>query len=82
MPDGSNQCQGSLHAAETSVERLLGGHLPLLLRAAADISADYTRLPGAPQKVPSAASRPSAGTDLAELRIPLRPVGLPARRQP
>ncbi|CCG03844.1 IclR family transcriptional regulator domain-containing protein [Blastococcus saxobsidens] len=31
----------TVHAAETSTERLLGEHLPLLLRAAGDISADW-----------------------------------------
>ena len=31
----------TVHAAETSVERLLGEHLPLLLRAAGDISDDW-----------------------------------------
>lgn len=31
----------TVHAAETSTERLLGEHLPLLLRTAGDISADW-----------------------------------------
>jgi hypothetical protein len=39
-----------------SVDRMLGAHLPLSLRAAADISADYAHLSGAPQKVLAAAS--------------------------
>ena len=36
------------HAAETSVEYLLDHHLPLLLRAAGDISADFARLQAVP----------------------------------
>jgi IclR family pca regulon transcriptional regulator len=36
------------HAAETSVERLLDHHLPLLLQAAGDISADFARLAAVP----------------------------------
>jgi IclR family pca regulon transcriptional regulator len=36
------------HAAETSVERLLEHHLPLLLQAAGDISADFARLQDVP----------------------------------
>ena len=31
----------TVHAAETSTERLLGDHLPLLLRAAGEISAEW-----------------------------------------
>jgi IclR family transcriptional regulator, pca regulon regulatory protein len=31
----------TVHAAETSVERLVGDHLPLLLRAAGDVSAEW-----------------------------------------
>lgn len=52
------------HAAETSVEYLLDHHLPLLLRAAGDISADFARLQTIPavthQQVKDAArhSRP------------------------
>ncbi|WP_369252778.1 IclR family transcriptional regulator domain-containing protein [Geodermatophilus amargosae] len=33
----------TVHAAETSVERLLGEHLPALLRTAGEVSADWTR---------------------------------------
>jgi IclR family pca regulon transcriptional regulator len=36
------------HAAETPVERLLDHHLPLLLQAAGDISADFARLDDVP----------------------------------
>ncbi|WP_410622165.1 IclR family transcriptional regulator C-terminal domain-containing protein [Amycolatopsis sp. cmx-8-4] len=36
------------HAAETSVERLLEHHLPLLLQTAGDISADFARLADVP----------------------------------
>jgi IclR family transcriptional regulator, pca regulon regulatory protein len=39
------------HAAETSVERLVEHHLPLLLRAAGEISADFSRLRSLPQVV-------------------------------
>lgn len=38
----------NVHAAETSVEHLLDHHLPLLLRAAGDISADFARLQALP----------------------------------
>jgi IclR family transcriptional regulator, pca regulon regulatory protein len=33
----------TVHAAETSIERLLGEHLPALLRTAGEVSADWTR---------------------------------------
>lgn len=36
------------HAAETPVERLVDHHLPLLLRAAGEISADFARLEAVP----------------------------------
>jgi IclR family pca regulon transcriptional regulator len=39
------------HAAETSVERLTEHHLPLLLRAAGEIGADFARLRSLPQVV-------------------------------
>ena len=39
------------HAAETSVERLTDHHLPLLLRAAGEIGADFARLRSLPQVV-------------------------------
>ena len=38
----------TVHAAETSVETLVGGHLPLLLRAAGDVSADFARCQSVP----------------------------------
>ena len=38
----------TVHAAETSVARLTGEHLPLLLQAAGDISADFARYQAAP----------------------------------
>ncbi|MEU3985563.1 IclR family transcriptional regulator C-terminal domain-containing protein [Streptomyces sp. NPDC026672] len=41
----------NVHAAETSVERLLDHHLPLLLQAAGEISADFARLETAPHVV-------------------------------
>lgn len=37
------------HAAETSVDRLLEHHLPLLLQTAGEISADFARLAAVPQ---------------------------------
>ena len=33
----------TVHAAETSVDTLTGTYLPLLLRAAGDVSADFAR---------------------------------------
>ncbi len=38
----------TVHAAETSVETLTGSYLPLLLRAAGDISADFARYQSVP----------------------------------
>jgi IclR family pca regulon transcriptional regulator len=40
----------NVHAAETSVERLLEEHLPLLLAAAGEISADFARLAAVPHE--------------------------------
>ncbi|HEY1574402.1 MAG TPA: IclR family transcriptional regulator C-terminal domain-containing protein [Pseudonocardiaceae bacterium] len=37
------------HAAETSIEHLVGHHLPLLLHAAGEISADFARVQAVPQ---------------------------------
>jgi IclR family pca regulon transcriptional regulator len=48
----------TVHAAETSVERLLHEHLPLLLRAAGDISADWALW----QSRPHVEAAPRAGT--------------------
>lgn len=39
------------HASETSVERMLEHHLPLLLQVAGDISADFARLGAVPHEV-------------------------------
>ncbi|HWC79990.1 MAG TPA: IclR family transcriptional regulator C-terminal domain-containing protein [Pseudonocardiaceae bacterium] len=39
----------NVHAAETPVDRLVGHHLPLLLRAAGEISADFARRDTVPQ---------------------------------
>lgn len=47
----------TVHAAETSMEKLLGEHLPRLLSTAADISHDWARL----DSVPMATLRPPAG---------------------
>jgi len=38
------------HAAETSVDRLVEEHLPLLLAAAGEISADFARLAAVPHE--------------------------------
>src|ERR1700759_767189 len=51
--DGEDRVVAALnvntHAAETSVERLLDHHLPLLQRAAGDIGADLARLGSLPR---------------------------------
>lgn len=44
------------HAAETSVDRLLDHHLPLLLQTAGDISADFARVQDVPHVSASAVS--------------------------
>jgi IclR family pca regulon transcriptional regulator len=44
------------HAAETSVERLVGHHLPLLLQTAGEISADFARLEMVPHVTVNVAS--------------------------
>jgi IclR family transcriptional regulator, pca regulon regulatory protein len=49
----------TVHAAETSVETLTGEYLPLLLRVAGDVSADFARCQSVPVGGP-AASRPPA----------------------
>ena len=52
LRDGSGRVIAALnvnaHAAETSVEHLLQDHLPLLLRTAGDISADFARVEAVP----------------------------------
>jgi IclR family pca regulon transcriptional regulator len=51
--DGNNQVitalNVSVHAAETSIEKLTGEYLPLLLQTAAAISADWARWQSRPQ---------------------------------
>lgn len=49
----------TVHAAETSTERLLGEHLPLLLRAAGEVSADWARWQARPH---AELPRPASGT--------------------
>ena len=49
----------TVHAAETSVETLTGEYLPLLLRVAGDVSADFARCQSIPVGGP-AAGRPPA----------------------
>ena len=60
LRDGSGRVIAALnvnaHAAETSVEQLVQHHLPLLLRAAGEISADFARLETVPHIVRDAAS--------------------------
>jgi IclR family pca regulon transcriptional regulator len=52
LRDGAGRVVAALnvnaHAAETSVERLVGEHLPRLLAAAGEISADFARLATVP----------------------------------
>lgn len=53
LRDGSGRVIAGInvntHAAETSIEHLLDHHLPLLLQAAGDISADFARREEVPQ---------------------------------
>lgn len=53
--DGNNQVitalNVSVHAAETSIEKLTGQYLPLLLQTAAAISADWARWQNRPQTI-------------------------------
>ncbi|MFI0349373.1 IclR family transcriptional regulator C-terminal domain-containing protein [Actinomadura sp. 9N407] len=60
LRDGSGQVIAAInvntHAAETPVEKLLHEHLPLLLQAAGDISADFARLEQVPHASRTAAS--------------------------
>ncbi len=53
----------TVHAAETSLETLTGTYLPMLLRTAADISADLARL----------GSLPSSGSTRPAPPVPARP---------
>jgi IclR family pca regulon transcriptional regulator len=60
LRDGTGRVVGALnvntHAAETSVEHLLDHHLPLLLKAAGEISADFARVEAVPHVTRTAAS--------------------------
>ena len=53
--DGDGQVVAAInvtvHAAETPVEKLTGDYLPLLLRAAADISHDWALMESVPSKI-------------------------------
>ena len=55
LRDGSGRVIAGInvntHAAETSVDRLVSDHLPLLLRTAGEISADFARLETVPHVV-------------------------------
>lgn len=59
LRDGSGRVIAAVnvnaHAAETSVEQLIGEHLPLLLATAGEISADFARRAGVPH-----ATRPAS----------------------
>jgi IclR family transcriptional regulator, pca regulon regulatory protein len=54
LRDGTGRVIASVnvnaHAGETSVEKLVGEHLPLLLATAGEISADFARLAAVPQE--------------------------------
>jgi IclR family transcriptional regulator, pca regulon regulatory protein len=60
LRDGGGRVVGALnvntHAAETPLDELLGHHLPLLLTAASDISADFARLATIPHVTRTEAS--------------------------
>jgi IclR family pca regulon transcriptional regulator len=60
LRDGAGRVVGALnvntHAAETPVDHLIGHHLPLLLKTAGEISADYARLATVPHVTRTAAS--------------------------
>lgn len=60
LRDGAGRVVGALnvntHAAETPVEHVLDHHLPLLLKAAGDISADFARVAAVPHVTRTAAS--------------------------
>ncbi len=60
LRDGTGRVIGALnvntHAAETSVDHLVGHHLPLLLTAAGEIGADFARVAAVPQVTRTAAS--------------------------
>lgn len=53
VPDGAGRVRAAMnvtvHAAETSVDKLLGEYLPLLQEAAADTSADWARWQARPR---------------------------------
>lgn len=60
LRDGAGRVTAALNvntnAAETTMDHLLGHHLPLLLRTAGEISADYARIAGVPHVTRTAAS--------------------------
>ena len=62
------------HAGETSVERLTQEHLPALLAAAADVSADFARLATLPRAVAPVAE-PARRTGLTPARPPAETAG-------
>lgn len=71
LRDGSGRVIAAVnvnaHAAETSVDKLLDHHLPLLLQAAGEISVDFARLEAVPH-VTSAATTASQGAAEAGVR--------------
>jgi IclR family pca regulon transcriptional regulator len=64
--DGDGQIVAAInvtvHAAETSVEKLTGEYLPLLLHTAADVSHDWALMDSIPSKTVMQAASPAAGT--------------------
>ena len=67
----------TVHAAETTTEHLLGDHLPLLLRTAGDVSADWALWEDRPH-VETAAERErdrTGGAVRTQLRCPVPPHG-------
>ncbi len=70
LRDGDGRVIGALnvnaHAAETSIETLTDEYLPLLLRAAGAISADWARCASVPQVTMDTAPKGAAGRGAAE----------------
>jgi IclR family transcriptional regulator, pca regulon regulatory protein len=66
LRDGAGRVVAALnvnaHAGETSLETLTREHLPALLAAAADVSADFARLATVPRATVAAAPRLAAGS--------------------
>ncbi len=65
MRDGTGAVRAAMnvtvHAAETSVERLTGEYLPMLLRTAGDVSADWALWQSRPYSEVRSAPGPRPG---------------------